>query len=76
MDGFQINLGSETTNAEVVKGLVLQELHRQELLTQEQVDEFSRNYGIVFVKKAWYSRIWSKGGDWVAACVRLSNDED
>lgn len=54
VDHIQLNLESETLNANMVKDLVVQELVTQQLVTQAQCDDFCQRWQVIIIKNGWF----------------------
>jgi len=60
IDAMLTEIEGYTTNANVVKELVIAQLHKDKLLTTEQANEYLEKWQVIVVKKSWFATWWSK----------------
>jgi hypothetical protein len=60
MDSRLITIEEDTLNANVVKELIIQRLHDNGLLNDEQAIEYMEKWQVVIVKPTWFKRWMEK----------------
>ena len=60
MDLQLVELPSVTENGNKVKNLVIQQLHKDGVITQEQWEEYTTSWNIILIKPSWFQRWKSK----------------
>lgn len=60
IDSILVSMESIVKNAEVVKGMVIDRMKTEKLITEEQAVEFSEKWQIIIIKRSWYKKWWKK----------------
>ena len=59
IESMLLSLPDYTTNANVVKDLVIRHLWKNGVITEEQADEYLEKMGVVIIKSGWFKN-WIK----------------
>ena len=59
IDSMLISLEEYTTNANLVKELVISRLIMDKVITEEQAEDYRDNWQVVIIKPTWFER-WAK----------------
>jgi len=56
IDSMQLNMNSRTDNANKVKEIVLEQLRKDERITEEQMLEYAEKWQVIIIKAGWFKR--------------------
>jgi hypothetical protein len=60
IDNITLELGNYTQNANFVKEIVLQRLLTDNVINEEQAQQYSEKWNVIVIKKGWFKRWMDK----------------
>ncbi len=56
IDSVLLELPSETTNINVVKGMIIARLLHDKIITEEQSEEYTHKWQMIIIKPNWFGK--------------------